>query len=120
MTEEVGNSLDFMTILGGLILLCVVLFFVFKAINHYGMNEQQGTATVVKKDFLPQRQDHLPNGVINVVPDRYQLRLSVEGKEGEFNVSKDMYDSIKLNDKVQVTYNRLRMTSGISITGVTR
>jgi hypothetical protein len=120
MSVGAEKSLDLMTILGGLILVCVILFFVFKAINRSGMAEQRGTATVIKKDFLAQRQDHLPNGIINVEPDRYQLRLRVEDKEGEFNASKDIYDSVRPNDKVQVTYKRLRATNGIAITEVTR
>jgi hypothetical protein len=53
-------------------------------------------------------------------PDTYLLKLRVEDGETEFKVGKDLFDAVNSRDEVRVTYTRLRLTGGLSVTGVMR
>jgi hypothetical protein len=118
---------NIMVLLGGLILAGVVLYFMFNALNRYGLAGQKGTAIVVGKTFQPMRRIDIPqniNGrtvwVKQFEPDTYLLKLRVEDGETEFKVGKDLFDAVNSRDEVRVTYTRLRLTGGLSVTGVMR
>lgn len=126
MTVESEKMQNIMALLGGLVVAGVILVFTFKALNNLGLSDRKGIATVMDKKYQPQRTIYVMNAttktlsVPQIEPEKFLLRLKVDDKVNEFDAGKEIYNSINLNDKVHVTYKRLRLTGGISVTGVTR
>jgi len=126
MTIESDKLQNIMALLGGLVVAGVILVFLFKALNNFGLSERKGIATVMDKKYQPQRTIYVMNAttktlsVPQIEPEKFLLRLQVDDKVDDFDAGKDSYNLINLNDKVHVTYKRLRLTGGISVTGVTR
>jgi hypothetical protein len=122
-----SKILDNIIYLPGILFIAgVPIYHLFHALNCSGIQEQKGTAIVVEKIYQPQSTTYNLNvttqtfSVPVIVPEKHLLRLRVENKEDDFQVSKDIYNSVSPPVKVQVTYKQLRLTGGVSVTGVIR
>ena len=117
----------FMYILGVVILVGVAGYYAFVAANTMGLEEQQGTATVVGKEYRPagttyttQVIDGRTHQVPHAVPEAYLLTLDIAGHTGQGIVEKALYDAVREGDAVQVRYTQYRFTGTTEIINVTR
>jgi hypothetical protein len=53
-------------------------------------------------------------------PDLYILKLRIGSQETSAPVDRDLFDSVGNGDRVSVTYQRRRLTSGLQVISVRR
>ena len=112
-------------LMGGLIVLAVVLYFGFRAVDAAGIPRQSGSATVTGKEYRPAAKTYRTDlvggqtrAIPQVSPERYVLKLEFEGKDTECTVSRDLYQSLQQGDRVQVVYQKRRLTGALQVTCV--
>jgi len=116
-----------MYIFGAVVLVCVVGWYSFNAIDSIGLQNQTGTAKVVAKEHRDARQTYTTDiiggkarTVPRTTPEMYFLRLAIAGRETMGAVDKSLYNAVNPQDEVRVTYQRRRITGGLQIVSVTR
>ena len=116
-----------MYIFGAIILVCVVGWYAFNAIDGIGLQSQTGTARVIDKEHRDAHQTYTTDiiggqarTVARGVPEMYILKLDIAGHEATGAVDKNVYNAVNSLDVVQVTYQRRRITGRLQIVNVTR
>jgi hypothetical protein len=116
-----------MYIVSALVILAVIGYYLFIAINTTGLSSASTTTTVVDKGFREGGTSFFSQPIggqqitrMTRTPDAYLLKLQVAGQQLEHPVDKALYDSLAAGDEVDVTYQRKRITGGIQITSVRR
>ena len=114
-------------LLGGFILIVVLLYFGFQAVDAAGLQPQTGTAIVLGKEHKPPGKSYrtdIVGGQTRVIPqytpDLYILKLRIGSQETSAPVDRDLFDSVGNGDRVSVTYQRRRLTSGLQVISVRR
>ena len=127
MNKPSSSFNHYMVILGAVIVVCVALYFSFTAVDGVALGNQKGLATIVNKEHRGTKRGYSTEiiggrtkAVPRVTPEMYILKLKLDGKETEFAVEKDLYNSVNAGDQVQVTYQRRRITGAIKIIEVIR
>jgi hypothetical protein len=116
-----------MYILGAIILVCVVGWYSFSAIDSIGLQNQSGTGTVIAKEHREARQTYTTDiiggqarTVARTMPEMYALRLDISGHETTATVDRDLYNSVSPHDEVRITYQRRRITGSLQVVHVAR
>lgn len=119
------NNQNIMAMIGGVILLLVVAYFGFQAIDSLGLEPQKASAVVVEKNYhaadktyttqyINKRTQVIPQ----VTPEAYLLTLDIDGEKVEGAVPKEIFDAVSISRTVEATYERRRMTGTLVITEV--
>jgi hypothetical protein len=118
---------SFMYIFGAIIVICVVGWYSFNAIDNLALPNQTGTARIVAKEHRDARQTYTTDiiggqarTVPRAIPEMYILKLDVDGHEVPSVVDKSFYSAVNPQDEVQVSYQRRRLTGRLQIVNVTR
>ena len=118
---------SFMYVFGAIILICVVGWYAFNAIDSLALENRTGMARVVAKEHRDARQTYTTDiiggkaqTVPRTLPEMYILKLDIGGRETSGVVEKDLYSAVNPQDEVRVTYQRRRITGGLQIVSVTR
>lgn len=116
-----------MYILGAIILVGVLGWYSFSAIDRLGLEDQTGAATVVAKEHRDARRAYTteivggtPRAVPHAFPEMYILELEIGGRPAAGIVDKGLYDAVSPRDQVRATYQKRRITGGLQIVRVTR
>ena len=117
------NYINYLIILGGIMVACIVLGFLFKAINSAGLQEKSGNVPVTKKEYFPVKEEFV-HYTVNNQPrmnkvekyDVYVVTVDIDGKDATCNVDKSTYDNLAIGDPIQVTYKKKRITGAVDIT----
>lgn len=114
-------------LLGGLILIAVLVYFGFQAVDAAGLQPQTGTATVLGKEHKPPGKSYktdIVGGQTRVIPqytpDLYLLKLRFGNQETTAAVERDLFDAIAVGDQVSATYQRRRLSGGLQVIRVQR
>jgi hypothetical protein len=105
----------------------VVLYFGYGAIDRTGLQVSTAAATVTGKQFTESGKSYfttISGGRAWVqsqeTPETYAVTLNVADERTAGVVSKQLYESLKISDKVQVSIRRTRITGRLEVLEVTR
>jgi len=108
-------------------IVAVFLYFAYSAIDRTGLEVATGSATVRGKQFTESGKSYyttISGGRAWVqsqeTPETYALILDVGDERTAGVVSKQLYESLKVNDKVQVKSQRTRITGRLEVIEVTK
>lgn len=114
-----------MHIFGIIILAGFVLYYGFLAADALGLATQTGTAKVTGKGFrkagrtyYTQYIEGRPLVMPQAIPEMYLLKIEIGGRETECAVAQSVHEAVKINDRVQVTYQRRRLTHALRVLDV--
>ncbi|MEJ8845043.1 hypothetical protein [Variovorax rhizosphaerae] len=126
MTPFTANP--FIFIFSVVLLVAVLGYYAWGAVDHLGLTQQQASATVVDKHYNPPGETYRTTIAAgrawtqaDPTPDTHVLALDVAGQEPTVAiVGKDLYDALQPGDKVNVRMHRTRLTRRLEVTDVTR
>ena len=105
----------------------VLIYYVYGAIDRGGLELNTAPATVEGKQFTESGKSYyttIAGGRAWVqsqdTPETYAVVLNVGNERTAGVVSKQVYDSLKVNDSVQVKMRRTRITGRLEVIEVTR
>ena len=108
-------------------LAAVLLYFLYGAVDRFGLETHQADARVTGKQFAPGSTTYNTKVVAGRAwtestrnPDAYIVTLEVDGEATGGAVSPQMYESLKEGERVRVRYQRTRFSKQILVTDVSR
>jgi hypothetical protein len=114
-----------MPALGAVILVAFAGYFGFTAADTMGLEPRRETVTVTSKEHVPAGTTYrteLIAGKTRTVPhakpEQHILTFRVSGKEAEYPVERDLYESVSNGDQVEITYQQRRITGGVQVLSV--
>lgn len=127
MTNPIHSSSNFMYIFGGIVLVCVAIYFLFIAIDNFCLKEEKTTAKVISKGYKQAGKTYITQIVANrpvvlpqVNPEMFILQIDLNGQKTECAVDKDLYEAINPEDTVHIVYQRRRIVGKIQVLRVSR
>jgi len=109
-------------LIGGIVVLLVVSYWGFVALDSWGLAEQQGSAVVRGKryeeahtTYVTQVINNRTSSVPQQTPEAYLLELDIAGEQVDAAVAKDLYESISKAQTVNTTFKRGRITGGVQV-----
>src|SRR5262245_973955 len=112
---------------GIVILIFIGLWGLFLAVDGLGVTMQQGMATVVGREHRDNvkgsRMDVIarqPMVVPHTTPEKYILKLAINDRQTEGTVSRSLFEEVQPGDRVQVTFQKRRLTGRVQVLDVTR
>ena len=125
MTPFTANP--FVFIFSGVLLVAVLVYFGWGALDHLGLADEQSSAVVTAKNYYPPGVTYRTNIVAgrawtmsDPTSDAYVLTLNLGQKPTGAVVSKDLYDALQPGDRVQVQMRRTRFSQRLEVTQVVR
>lgn len=121
------QPVNFMAVLGGIILAGVAVYAVFMGINSFGLEEKKGSAVIMEKGYREagktystQKIGNRIQSVPQITPEAYILKMEIDGNETQFPTTRVLYQAIDTGDRVNVMYIRKRITGSLQIVDVKR
>ena len=121
------GAVNFMPVLGGIILAVVAIYFLFTAVDGTGLATQSGRAAVVGKQYQPAGKTYtrqvIGNQTLNVpqaTAEMFVLDLDLEGRRVQGTTNRSLYEALAAGDQVQVTYQQRRITGSLQVLTVSR
>ena len=125
MTPFTANP--FVFIFSGVLLVAVLVYFGWGALDHLGLADEQSSAVVTAKNYYPPGVTYRTNIVAgrawtmaDPTSDAYVLTLNLGQKPTGAVVSKDLYDVLQPGDRVKVQMRRTRFSQRLEVTQVVR
>jgi hypothetical protein len=112
----------------GLIILIIVgLYFLFLAVDGLDLETRNDAGTVIGREHREAARGHRMEIINNrplVVPHttgpKYVLILDIGGQPAEATVFGSLFDAVQPGDRLQVTFQKRRLTGRVQILDVTR
>jgi hypothetical protein len=105
----------------------VAVYYMYGAIDRIGLDTHAAEARVTGKQYAPGSTTYNTNVVAGRAwtqsqqnPDNYVVTLEVEGETTAGLVTKEMYESLKTDDRVHVHVRRTRISKQLQVTDVSR
>ena len=99
----------------------------FVVIDSLSLEQRHGTATVVGKGYQEGGTSYFTEVIGNqrvvrpqATPDYYFLKLNIDGGATVAVVPRDLHDRIQVGDRVEVAYQRRRLTGALEVVSVSR
>jgi hypothetical protein len=109
-----------MTAFGLAVLAALVIYVVFMVLNGFWLEQRAGTARVTNKGVLKggktyytRMVDGRPLVMSVTAPEAYLLDLDLEGEPVQAVVPQATFEAVQPESKVEVVYERRRLTGGI-------
>lgn len=125
MTPFTANP--FVFIFSGVLLVAVLVYFSWGALDHLGLAEEKSSAVVTAKNHYPPGVTYRTNIVAgrawtmaDPTSDAHVLTLNMGQESTGAIVSKDLYDALQPGDRVQVQMRRTRFSRRLEVTQVVR
>jgi hypothetical protein len=113
--------------IGGVIVALCVAYWLFAIVDRVGLANERAAAVVLSKEHRGPGRTYLTQIVNNrpvVLPQEtgelFALVLDVDGTTAEGSVDKSLFEAVEVNQKVDVVYQRRRLTGGLQIVSVRR
>jgi hypothetical protein len=113
--------------IGGVIVALCVAYWLLAIVDRVGLANERAAAVVLSKEHRGPGRTYLTQIVNNrpvVLPQEtgeiFALALDVDGTKAEGSVDKGLFDAVEVNQKVDVVYQRRRLTGGLQIVSVRR
>jgi hypothetical protein len=117
----------FVYLLPAVALAAVLLYYLYGAVDRFGLETQQAEARVTGKQFAPGSTTYNTNIVAGRAwtqssqnPDAYIIGLDVNGVVTGGAVTPELYESLQPGERVRVEFQRTRFSGQILVTGVRR
>ena len=111
----------------GAALAAVSLYYLYGAIDRVALKTYLTDTLITSKNFAEGSTTYNTNIVADRAwtqssqnPDFYVVGLDIEGVKTGGLVTKEMYDSLAVGDRIHVKYQRTRLTKKLLITNVSR
>jgi hypothetical protein len=111
--------------IGGVIIALFVTYYLFMAVDRVGLEDQRATAVVLGKEHRPPGRRYVTQIINNrplelpqETPETCVLTLDLSGTHTEGIVARSLFDAVRVGDRVQVTYQRRRLTGGLQVVSV--
>ena len=112
-------------IMPALILGAALVYFLYYAFDKVGLETSMTNAIVTAKDYTPGSTSYV-NRIAGgrswtqaqQQPDFYAVSLNIENEPTVALVTKEKFDRLEKNDRVQVTYRRTRISDRIEVMDV--
>ena len=121
------NANPYMYVFSGIAIGAVLLYVAFYLINNVGIEVHRAIATVMDKQYTESGTTYTTKIIDgrSVVqsyetPETYALTLKVDKERAVALVSKNLYESLNVNDQVNVKVQRTRITGKLKVVKVTR
>lgn len=125
MTPFTANP--FVFIFSGLLLVAVLAYFGWGALDRLGLAEEQASAVVVRKQLNPPGVTYrttIAGGrawtLTDPTSETYVLELKIGDEPTVAVVGKDLYDALGPGDRVQLRLHRTRLSGRLEVTHVSR
>ncbi len=109
------------------VLVCVLMYFLYGAVDRMGLETHQAEARVTGKQFAAGSTTYRTTVVNGRTvtqsdrnPDAYIVALDLEGVPTGGVVSPDLYESLETGERVRVQFQRTRLTKRLLDTDVSR
>ena len=113
--------------LPAVVLAAVLVYYVYGAVDRFGLDTQRTEARVTGKQFAPGSTTYNTNIVAGRAltqssknPDFYVIELDMNGELAGGAVTPQMYESFQPGDLVHVEFQRTRFSKQVLVTGVRR
>lgn len=117
----------FIYIFSAVAIVGVVSYYLYGIIDRTGLEVSTAVATVTGKQFNPSGRTYHATSAggqtyvqSQETPETYVLRLNIGQERTVGLVSKELYDSLRANDSVQVKFRRTRFTARLEVVDVRR
>jgi hypothetical protein len=117
----------FVYIFPGLLLVAVVLYFAYGAVDRMGLETREAEALVTGKQFAAGSTTYTTEVIggrtmtrANKNPEAFIVQLKVGDEDTGSAVAKQLYDSLESGDRVHVKVRRTRLSKRILVTDVRR
>jgi hypothetical protein len=117
----------FAYILPALILLGVIGYYVYGALDRYGLDTRSAQARVTGKQFTPGSTTYNTNIAAGRAwtqstqnPDAYVVTLEVEGQPGSAYVTAELFATLQAGDALAVEVSRTRFSRQLQVVVVGR
>lgn len=125
MTPFTANP--FVFIFSGVLLVAVLVYFGWGALDHLGLADEQSSAVVTAKNYYPPGVTYRTNIVAgrawtmaDPTSDAHVLTLNLGQETTGAVVPKDLYHALQPGDRVQVQMRRTRFSRRLEVTQVVR
>jgi hypothetical protein len=112
---------------GAVILVIVLGYFGFQAVDATGLSDQRGAAVVTGKEHRDAAKGYRTENVggqtrviPQTTPEMYILKLRIGDQETTHAVARDLYNTVGNGEQLTVTYQRRRISGGLQVTGIAR
>lgn len=116
----------FMWVFGLVVVVAVVLYYGFLALDSMGLPTNEGQAVVTGMEYQPPGTTYrreVIGGTARSIPhttgEMYIVELDVDGGETATVVDREQYESLSEGDVVRVQYQRRRLTGTLQVMEVT-
>ncbi len=118
--EPKAHPARFMLLFGGIILLAIISYYGFWAINSLGLEDLSAFAKVVDKEYRKEGKTYTTQIVggrsltrSQKTPEMYIVSFKFKGESIGGPVDKDLYQALKVGDTVEIIYRQQRITGGL-------
>ena len=112
-----ANPARFMILFGAFILLIIIVYYGFMALNTMGLEDRSAFAEVVEKEYREEGKTYTTQiiGGRSLVrsqdtPELYIIHLELKGERISGPVNKKLYQVLRVGDDVEVIYRQRRIT----------
>lgn len=132
MTSQLHNvnvfkANPYLFIFALIIIIGIVLYYLYIAIDSSGLPEQKGTAKIIAKEYKPPGQTYsrqVIGGRVHTLPmvtnEMYILHVNLNSQTTFCAVTKDIYDTLNVGDQIQVSYKQRRIKGTLQIIKVVK
>lgn len=111
---------------GIVVIIGMIVYYLFMAVNGFGLAEETATASVTGKSYREAGQTYSTQVIdgrsyvrSQATPDAYLVHVMLNDREATAQVDRPLFDSVDEGHQVEVVYRRLRLTGGTQILRVT-
>lgn len=117
----------FAYVFGALVVVAVLGYYLYGAMDRYGLDTRPAQARVTGKQYTPGSTTYITNVVADRAwtqssenPDAYVVTLEVEGHPTSAYVSKELFGLLQSGDAVEVQVRRTRFSRQLLVVDVGR
>ena len=110
---------------GSAVLVSVVLYLSFLALNEMGLREQAAEGQILEKAYRPAyhgtrmvKSGNSYHSVPSYTPEAWLVTVRVDGSVGTGDVPRADYDKFQIGETVLVDYSRRRITRSMRVRGM--
>lgn len=112
-----ANPARFMILFGAFILLAIIVYYGFMAINTLGLEDHSAFARVVEKEYRKEGKTYTTQVIggrslirSQDTPEMYIVHLDLNGEIISGPVGQKLYKVLRVGDEVEVIYRQRRIT----------
>ena len=102
------------------IIVFFIVYYLYCALNRSGLDSTSAVANVTEKKYVPEETKMNNMDQYRIVPEYYRVKLDIGGELAKAFVTKELYQSLNVNDVVHVIIQRTRISRKLLVVEITR